>query len=736
MANEIFKELKTRIALKTLDLAGWEAIKETYKPLKGEVCICEIPAGNNVPTANSVTPPTILFKVGDGVNFWKDLNWASALAADVYSWAKAPAKPVYEAGEITGIDQYIADYVNDQMGISVDTDTQYKLVKVNNYEYKLQMKGKTDSAWADVADSVIEIPADDTNTQYKVVKVDNYTYKLQSKEKDADAWVDVANSTITIPQDDTDTTYQIVKGADNYTYKLQSQAKGAAAWTDVSTFTIPADDTDTQYKIVKVDNDNYKLQSKALNGAWTDVEGGTIAVPATAVATLVGNDAGKSARAIAEEVTNAAVDALPDADEYSVVKAATATTGYAATYHLTKNGTNVGAAINIPKDMVVSKGEVITYETTGAWGKAGTYIVLTLANATNDVLYIAADSLIEYVRGASSDEIVMTVTQDHFIRGTLIDKSIAKGKLTPAVQASLDNADSAVQPGDLAEVINGTTPVAKATNADDADKLDGHDSTYFATKAASDAKLDHIKVELTNGDGYIKFSSTNAAGEVDSYKITGEDIISFGKDVNGDIVLGMGETMVEKFRALEENDAGYLQSVKVLGHTLTKTANEITVAQAKIALGLDSMAYENKDNYQEKNDSLTNFLTYWSVNNEGAFAGINNECLAVIQNSTLGGSMFGGSYDHIINEIILGYDNPHVKLGGYGDGYLYISNGTDTVGPTRAIRVDVEKLQLTKNGKTHDIYHPPVNTGAKIEGEELEYVISGSAEIVYVLDCN
>ena len=89
MANEIFKEIKTRIALKTLDLAGWEAIKETYKPLKGEVCVCEIPTGNNVPTANSVTPPTVLFKVGDGVNFWKDLNWASALAADVYTWAKA-----------------------------------------------------------------------------------------------------------------------------------------------------------------------------------------------------------------------------------------------------------------------------------------------------------------------------------------------------------------------------------------------------------------------------------------------------------------------------------------------------------------------------------------------------------------------------------------------------------------------------------------------------------------------
>lgn len=34
-----------------------------------------------------------------------------------------------------------------------------------------------------------------------------------------------------------------------------------------------------------------------------------------------------------------------------------------------------------------------------------------------------------------------------------------------------------------------------------------------------------------------------------------------------------------------------LQSVKVLGQTLTKTSNEITVAQAKTALGLGSAAY-------------------------------------------------------------------------------------------------------------------------------------------------
>ena len=53
---------------------------------KGELGIVEIPTSS--PTAEQVTPPAILFKVGDGVKKFKELPWTSALAADVYAWAK------------------------------------------------------------------------------------------------------------------------------------------------------------------------------------------------------------------------------------------------------------------------------------------------------------------------------------------------------------------------------------------------------------------------------------------------------------------------------------------------------------------------------------------------------------------------------------------------------------------------------------------------------------------------
>ena len=79
------KTLNTRIQLKYDTLANWTAVENTFKPLKGELCLVEVPVGS---TAEQTTPPALLMKVGDGTNFFKDLPWTSALAADVYAWAK------------------------------------------------------------------------------------------------------------------------------------------------------------------------------------------------------------------------------------------------------------------------------------------------------------------------------------------------------------------------------------------------------------------------------------------------------------------------------------------------------------------------------------------------------------------------------------------------------------------------------------------------------------------------
>lgn len=81
------KRLQTRIALKHDTWANWndETKGKNLVLLKGEIGLCEIPSGNTQAT----NAPTVLFKVGDGEHKFHELNWASALAADVYGWAKA-----------------------------------------------------------------------------------------------------------------------------------------------------------------------------------------------------------------------------------------------------------------------------------------------------------------------------------------------------------------------------------------------------------------------------------------------------------------------------------------------------------------------------------------------------------------------------------------------------------------------------------------------------------------------
>ena len=102
--------LKTRIQLKYDSYTAWEAVKDTFKPLKGELCI--VNPGTKLNDASAVP---CLMKVGDGENFWKDLPWVSAIAADVYAWAKksTPDWTDFPALPITVVDTETGKFVTD-----------------------------------------------------------------------------------------------------------------------------------------------------------------------------------------------------------------------------------------------------------------------------------------------------------------------------------------------------------------------------------------------------------------------------------------------------------------------------------------------------------------------------------------------------------------------------------------------------------------------------------------------
>lgn len=172
---------------------------------------------------------------------------------------------------------------------------------------------------------------------------------------------------------------------------------------------------------------------------------------------------------------------IPNADTYTVVKDESAAEGFAATYHLTKNGANVGAAINIPKDMVVQSGTVVT----NPEGQAnGTYLKLVLANAENSEIYIPVDSLIEYVTSGSAagDMVVIDIDETtHKVTATITDGTITKAKLTAELQTEINK-------------------IHTHANKDELDKIETGDKEKWDTAAgkahehANKAELDKIAV--------------------------------------------------------------------------------------------------------------------------------------------------------------------------------------------------------------------------------------------------
>lgn len=80
---------------------------------------------------------------------------------------------------------------------------------------------------------------------------------------------------------------------------------------------------------------------------------------------------------------------------YSLTKDATST-DYAAVYHLTKDGVNVGEAINIPKDLFVESGEIVENP---AGQPEGKYLKLVLQNQKAPVYINVADLVDAYTAG-------------------------------------------------------------------------------------------------------------------------------------------------------------------------------------------------------------------------------------------------------------------------------------------------------------------------------------------------
>lgn len=285
--------------------------------------------------------------------------------------------------------------------------------------------------------------------------------------------------------------------------------------------------------------------------------------------------------------------------EYSIV-ADKNPGSFSAVYHLTKDGANVGAAINIPKDMVVQSGTVQTFEAgalpTGV-PTAGTYIVLTLANATSDKLYIKVDDLIEYVTGGSgeNDAIQINVTTDtHKVSASVKNGSLTLAMLSSAVQASLKKADSAVQ-----SVAEGTTNGTISVDGADVAVHGLQDGAYATVKSLNDTAQGYataVKTELVGADSDEASASTIAGAKkyTDSVSATAKS-----------------EAIASVQAKIEALDAPDEAVAKKFVSAVSETDGKITVSRRElIADDVPTLGISKIDGLQTALDAKQNELVF------------------------------------------------------------------------------------------------------------------------------
>lgn len=219
-------------------------------------------------------------------------------------------------------------------------------------------------------------------------------------------------------------------------------------------------------------------------------------------------------------IANKAVNVtIPAQSVYSLAKLATAQTGYAATYQLTKDGTKVGDYINIPKDLVVQSGSVKTCTTANnpqsGYAVGDKYIDLVIANAENQHIYIKVTDLIDVYTGGNG--IAVSSNQISIDTSVVATKTDLNGYVTTSGTAAKATADASgnniantyAKKTDLNSYLKTTGTAAKAT----ADANGNNIANTYATKLELNSKA----TQATTLEGYgitdaVSVSMFNAAG--------------------------------------------------------------------------------------------------------------------------------------------------------------------------------------------------------------------------------
>mgnify|MGYP002462180859 CR=1 FL=1 len=278
---------------------------------------------------------------------------------------------------------------------------------------------------------------------------------------------------------------------------------------------------------------------------------------------------------------------IPEAAEYTIAAADSPAEGCLKSYELRKNGEKVGVSIDIPKDLVVTKGEVKEVETPDdpySGAQVGDlYLELTIANKPTPV-YIPVKSLTDVYTGStyiSVDAGVISVKYDDLknqINTDLVAPVSSKvtaveGKVT-ALEATVGGEGSGLVKDvvDLKTNLDQKVDKVEGSSLITSEKLaliDTNASDIAGLKSGLSAKLDNTAT--VNGQAFVEGACTIDATQINikdkvGANIAGTPVESVLKDLDSRITSAVsgGLTSVTAGNGIEVSGVeGNSQTVSV-----------------------------------------------------------------------------------------------------------------------------------------------------------------------------
>lgn len=390
-------------------------------------------------------------------------------------------------------------------------------------------------------------------------------------------------------------------GADKCT--LYTGLTVATSGGTLYTYTGPAGDAAFAASLVagKIPTENWKVQ-----GGDTQVEVGNLADKVTKLETTTNKNTEdiKTVKATADKAV-VANDAITKATDFSVVKydekglvtegkvltaaevpglstletkvnkigvatKETANAGFLKSYTFTgSDGKTVD--IDIPKDLVVTKGEIVKEG-------ADTFIQLTIANQVAPVKINVKDLVDVYTAQAKAAKVQLTISDTNEIKADIVAKSIVKGDLADAVQTSLTKADAAAPQTALDAANAEITKIKADVEAHGVKSVDAiHTGDYVTASAITDTETG--KATITVGStpalatAVTKATSALQVGDVTAG--TG----MFALNVKGTTVTVPHGTMAEKeatnYLTTDETNEAINTKADEINGTITAAKSEL-----------------------------------------------------------------------------------------------------------------------------------------------------------------